>query len=87
MPFFDSVSNAFFDYFPSTFEIVVIEIKSDKYISSVQFLDNSDCMTPESEGAVNHDILLCRAYTETVDVLVKEHRNMSKTFFVQIVKK
>ena len=49
----------------------------------MKFLDNSYRMTSKSEGAVNHDILLCRAYIEAVYVLVIEHRNMSKTFFVQ----
>ncbi len=44
-------------------------------------------MTSKSEGAVNHDISLCRAYIETVDVLMEEYGDMSKTFFVQIVKK
>lgn len=84
---FCKFSNTFFNEFSGTFEIIIIEIKPDKYIPSMEFLDNSHCMTSKSEGAVNYDILLCRAYIEAVYILVEEYRDMSKTFFVQIVKK
>ncbi len=80
-------SNTFFYDFSGTFEVVIIEIKPDKYISWVESLNNPHCVTPKSEGAVNHDILLCRAQIQAVNVLMEEYRNMSKTFFVQIVKK
>lgn len=85
--FFCKCPNILFDMLFGTFQIVIIEIKSDKDISFVEFLYNPDCMTSESEGAINHDILLCRAQIETIDVLMEEYWDMSKTFFVQIVKK
>lgn len=44
-------------------------------------------MTSESEGAVDHNISLCSADIETIYVLMEEYGDMSKTFFVQIVKK
>ena len=53
----------------------------------MEFLNNSYCMAPESEGTINHDILPCIAYIEAIYVLMEEYRDMSKTFFVQIVKK
>lgn len=80
-------SDILLDCLFGAFEIVVIEIKSDKNISSMEFLDNSHRMTPESEGAIDHDIPSSRAQIEAVDILVVEYRDMSKTFFVQIVKK
>lgn len=77
----------FFDMLFGAFEIVVIEIEPDKDVSLMKFLDDSHSMTSEPEGAVDHDIPLSRAQIEAVYVLVVEHRNMSKTFFVQNVKK
>ena len=84
---FQSVSNTFFDIFPSVFEVVVVEIEPDKQVSVVQFLDDFRGVTSESERAVHYDISLCGAYIETFYILMEEYRNMSKTFFVQIVKK
>ncbi len=80
-------SNTLFYNGPSVCQVIVIEIEPDKNIPFVQFLNNSYGMTPESEGAVNHYIPLRRGQIETIDILMEEHRNMSKTFFVQIVKK
>ena len=84
---FSKYSNTLFYDGPSVLQVVIIEIESDKNVPFVQFLNNSYGMTPESEGAVDHYIPLCRAQIETVDILMEEHGNMSKTFFVQIVKK
>lgn len=80
-------SDIFFDRSSGALEIIVIKIESDKNIPFVKSLDDSYRMTPESEGAVDHDIPLCSAQIETIDVLMEEYRNMSKTSFVQIVKK
>lgn len=85
--FFCKCSNTLFYDFSSTFEIVIIEIKPDEDISFMEFLNNSHSMSTKSEGAVNHDISLCSANIEAIDVLMEEYGDMSKTFFVQIVKK
>lgn len=85
--FFRKFANTLLDGFFGAFEIIVIEIESDKNISLVEFLDDTYCMTPKSEGAVNHNIPSSRAQIEAVYILMEEYRDMSKTFFVQIVKK
>ena len=81
------LSNTFFNGFSGALEIVIVEVKPDEYISSMKFLYDSYGMSPKSEGAINHDISLCSAQIETINIFMEKHRNMSEAFFVQIVKK
>ncbi len=80
-------SNTFFNGFFGATQIVIIEVKPDEYISSMKFFYNSYSMSSKSEGAINHDISLCSAQIETINIFMEKYRNMSETFFVQIVKK
>ncbi len=59
--FIGEFANILLDGFFGAFEIVIVEIKSDKNISLMKLLDDTYCVTSESEGTINHDISLCRA--------------------------